>query len=95
MFGFQEIMVVSAVILGVIFLPRMTTPRTARRSTPMYIHISGRMRIALAASAIFPILAAAYFEPWHNDPVPFCYFGLGPVALGWLFYWVFRGFKRH
>jgi len=42
----------------------------------------------------YPVLAAAYFQPWQKDPILFCYVGVGPVVLGWLLFWVASGFRR-
>lgn len=92
MFGLQEILIVIAIILAILFVPRiMNRPPPARNG----VRISAKMRIALALSLIYPALAAAYFQPWHTDPVLFYYAGAGPVITGWLFFWVLSGFKKH
>ena len=94
MFGFQEMLFVAAVILAVIFIPKMISKRSAPRQVQRDIHLSGVLRFAIAVSVIYPVLAAAYFQPWRKDPVLFCYAGVGPVALGWLIFWVAAGFRR-
>ena len=98
MFGLQEILIVIAIILAILFVPRiMNRPpaRPAPRPAWTGVRISAKMRIALVLSLIYPALAAAYFQPWHTDPVLFYYAGAGPVVTGWLFFWVLSGFKKH
>ena len=96
MFGFQEILIISAIILGVLFIPRMMAPKREPRPrlvSPIKM-LSLQMRLVIAASIIYPVLAAGYFQPWKNDPVLFLYIGLGPVGLFWLLCWVLIGMKR-
>ena len=93
--GYQEILIISAIVLGVIFIPRMMTPR---KPSPQLVRhkkkLSGRRRAALALSAVYPLIVAAFIQPWQNHPVPYLYIGLGPVVLIWPTYWVVQGFKR-
>jgi hypothetical protein len=51
------------------------------------------MRLAIAISIVYPLAAAAYFEPWKKNLLLFLYMGIGPVALYWLMKWVFAGIK--
>ena len=39
------------------------------------------MRLAIAASAIWPVLIAAFMQPWKQDLFPYLYIGIGPVAV--------------
>ncbi len=94
MFGFQEILIVVALVLGVLFIPRMMAPKQPLRSAVPKIRLSGKTRIAVAAAFLYPALAAAYFQPWRKEPLLFFYMGIGPVVLGWLLWWVFQGFKK-
>lgn len=96
MFGFQEILIVTAIILGIIVLP----PRFRKRQKPTLqrpikpgVRLSGKMRIAVAVSVIYPALASFYFRPWQKEPILFYYIGVGPVVLGWLLHWVYKGFR--
>lgn len=93
MLGLQEILIITAIILGVIFLPRRFGKQPEQRSATK-IRLSGKMRAAVAASAIYLILSAAYFEPWRHKLGLFLYIGIGPVALGWLVCWVVLGFIK-
>jgi hypothetical protein len=94
--GIQEILVLVAIILVVLFLPRILNRGQARKpveSKPAFV-IPGKMRLAIAASLLWPAAIAAYMQPWKNDLVPFLYLGLGPVVLAWALFWVFTGFQK-
>ena len=94
MLGLQEIFIIAALILGLLFIPRILAGRRPQRVAEPKIRLSGKMRMAVTASAVFPALSAAYFQPWRKDQVMFLYIGIGPVVLAWLLYWVSVGFKR-
>ena len=94
MSGFQEILLVAAILLGILFVPRMMPRRITQTSTRPAVVISRNMRVAIAASVIYPVVAAAFLQPWRKDSILFLYAGLGPVLLGWLLYWVFTGRKK-
>ena len=94
MSGFQEILLVAAILLGILFVPRMMSRRNSQMSTRPAIVISRNMRVAIAASVIYPVIVAAFLQPWRKDLILFLYAGGGPVLLGWLFYWVFTGRKK-
>jgi len=93
MSGLQEILLILAILLGILFIPRILPGKPAHRDDGPRIRIPARMRIAIAASVIYPFSAAAYFQPWRKDLVLFLYTGIGPVVLGWLLVWVFGGFN--
>ena len=94
MSGFQEILLVAVIFLGILFVPRMLPKKGAPTSTRPAIAIPRNLRVAIAASVIYPIAAAAFLQPWRNDLILFLYAGMGPVLLGWLSYWVFTGRKK-
>ena len=94
MSGFHEILLVAAILLGILFLPRMMPRKDAQTSPRAVMVISRNLRIAMAASVIYPAVAAAFLQPWRKDLILFLYIGLGPVLLGWLLYWVFTGRKK-
>ena len=56
--------------------------------------ISRNIRMAIAASVIYPAILAAWLQPWRKDPIFFHYAGLGPVFVGWLLYWVLAGRRK-
>lgn len=95
MLGFQEILIISAIVVGAILIPRMPhqnkpAPRLMRPPKKL----SGRNRLAIAASLIYPLVMAAVMKPWQNDPIRFLYIGVGPVILSWLLFWVLEGYRR-
>ena len=94
MSGFHEILLVAAILLGILFLPRMMPGKGAKTSTRPAIVISRNLRVAIAASVIYPVMAAAFLQPWRKDLIPILYAGVGPVLLGWLIYWVYTGRKK-
>lgn len=97
MSGFQEILVILLILLGVLYLPRRGVRegagnmRRARRPLTM----SGRVRLAIALSVLWPAALVFYLRPWEGDPLPFLGFGLLPVAAGWAAAWVVTGYRRY
>jgi hypothetical protein len=94
--GIQEILVLVIIILGILFLPRILNRGQDKRpavSRPALV-ISGKMRLAIAASILWPAVTAAFMRPWDNDLSHYLYYGVGPVALIWIIYWVLTGFHK-
>ena len=99
MSGIQEILVIVVILLGIFFIPRITrqgqnvaAPRTAFLSASRFL--SGPMRLAIVTSVVWPLLAAAYYKPWQNEPLSFFYIGAGPVAAAWSVYWIVTGYRK-
>ena len=97
--GIQEILLIVAILMAIFFIPRMTgryRSQSISRSRPLSarIHLSGRRRLALLASLVWPLGIAIYLEPWRTSIVPFLYYGLGPVLLCWGISWVMYGFAE-
>ena len=95
--GIQEILVLVAIILGILFLPRILNrgQREEKAAAPKPAAVlSGKMRLAIAASILWPAVVAAIMQPWKNDLFPFLYIGLGPVGVLWIVFWVFTGFRK-
>ena len=94
--GIQEILILVAIILGILFLPRILNrgqeSRQVESKTPFVI--SGKMRLAIAASILWPAVIAVIMEPWKKDLFPFLYLGLGPVVLMWFIFWIYSGFRN-
>ncbi|MGD8521625.1 MAG: hypothetical protein PVF56_10820 [Desulfobacterales bacterium] len=94
--GIQEILILVAIILGILFLPRILNRGQDGgqvESKPPFV-ISGKMRLAIAASILWPAVIAVIMEPWKKDLFPFLYLGLGPVVLVWVIFWVYTGFRN-
>ena len=94
--GIQEILVLVAIIVGIMFLPRILNRGQEKKvaAPKPSVTLSGKMRLAIAASILWPAVIAAYMQPWKDDLIPALYVGLGPVILGWIFFWVYTGFIR-
>ena len=93
--GFQEILIIAAIILGLVFIPRMMEPKKPTvRPVRVPKRLTGRWRLAIALSILYPLVMAAVLQPWHGNTVGFLYFGFGPVLMAWLLYWVLQGFRR-
>lgn len=93
MLGAQEILIISAFVAGAIIIPRMMNQnRPALRLVRPRKRLSGKLRMAIAASVLFPLIVAAVVQPWRKDFIVYLYMGIGPVAAGWLIFWVLRGF---
>lgn len=94
MFGLQEILIIIGVILGLIFIPRMTANQRPQPRSEPKMRLSGKIRMAIVASLLYLGIAAAFVQPWRRDFLAFVYLGIAPVGLAWLIYWVFIGFKK-
>jgi predicted Na+-dependent transporter len=94
MSGFQEILLVAIILLGILFVPRMMSGRIEEGRKQPLPALSRKVRLAIVASILYPAIVAAFIQPWHRDVTVFMYAGLGPVVLGWLGYWAFTGRKR-
>ena len=94
--GIQEILVLVIIILGILLLPRILNrgPESSTGAAKPVFAITGRMRLAIAASVLWPVLIAAVMQPWKQDLFPFLYLGCGPVVLIWILYWVLIGFRK-
>jgi hypothetical protein len=94
--GIQEILVLVIIILALFFLPRILSRGQEKQAAvrkPM-IMLSGKIRLAVAASVLWPAVVAAFIQPWKGNLILFLYLGLGPVAVVWGSYWVFIGFRK-
>ena len=99
MSGIQEILVLIVIILGIFFLPRIInrgskSVASPSRTLPQIGALSGRFRLAVVLSILWPAAAALYFEPWHRNISTFIVCGIGPVVLLWGAFWVLSGFKK-
>lgn len=90
----QEILLIILIVLALFYLPRLVSRRDGKGAENVDAGLSGPLRLAIAASGAWPLLSALYFEPWDKDPLPFLYFGVGPVTAAWLCAWVLRGYKK-
>ena len=94
--GIQEILVLVVIILGILFLPRILNRGQEKKSAvprPAIV-ISGKMRLAIAASVLWPAVMAVFMQPWQKDLFHYVIIGICPVALVWIIYWVLTGFRK-
>jgi predicted Na+-dependent transporter len=94
--GIQEILVLVIIILAIFFLPRILSrgnEKPAAKTKPVAV-LSGKMRSAIAATVLWPAVIAAFIQPWNEDLILYLYLGVGPVAVIWIIYWVYIGFRK-
>jgi hypothetical protein len=94
--GIQEILVLVIIILGILFLPRILNRGQEKKPVvprPAIV-VSGKMRLAIAASVLWPAVMAAFIQPWQKDLSHYLILGVSPVAFIWLIYWVLTGFRK-
>ncbi len=96
--GFQEILLLALIGLGIFLIPRMmpNSRKTVKTERPVGIltALSGKMRLALVISVIWPLIVAFYIAPWADDLNLFLIIGPGVVITGWGTAWVISGFKQ-
>jgi len=94
--GIQEILVLVIIILGILFLPRILNRGQEKKPDLLRsaMVISGTMRLAISASVLWPVVMAAFMQPWEKELVHYLFLGVGPVVLLWIIYWVFIGFRK-
>ncbi len=94
--GIQEILVLVIIVLGILFLPRILNRGQEQQTVaakPVVV-LTGRMRLAIAASVLWPAVVAAFMQPWKQDLFSYLYLGPGPVLVVWILYWVITGFRK-
>lgn len=94
--GIQEILVLVIIILVIFFLPRILSRGQEKQASPAKpaVVLSGKMRLAIAASILWPAVIATVMQPWKEGLNQYLYLGVGPVAIIWLAYWVLSGFRK-
>jgi hypothetical protein len=94
--GIQEILVLVVIILGILFLPRILNRGQEKKSVASRpaLELSGKLRLAIAGSILWPAVMVAFMQPWKKDLVSYLYLGPGPVAVIWTIYWVVSGFRK-
>jgi len=96
MSGITEILLIVAILLGIFMLPRLMArkPAQADQTRVEGTPLTGRMRFAILASLLWPVLVAFFLRPWNSHWFAFFYIAVGPVALIWGIYWVCSGFRK-
>ena len=96
MSGLTEILLIVAIVLGILLLPRWLKkqpdgPDQSRARGPV---LTGWKRLALALSLLWLAVLAFYLEPWNNRWPVFLCAAVGPVVLAWVIFWVVSGFRK-
>ncbi len=94
--GMNEILLIAAIVLVVIFIPRVNASRKAgrpgvRSAARSGFALSGRQRLALFASIIWLVFWAVHYEPWQREWKLFVYIGAGPILVTWGLWWTLKG----
>jgi len=97
--GVQEILVLVIIILAIFLLPRIFSKEDPAKAANFSVSgvlstLTGKMRLALIMSLVWPLTVAGYLQPWKTGVHLFLYVGLGPVFVGWGVRWIAAGFKR-
>lgn len=93
--GFQEIGLLVIIALGIFFIPRMMKDKKPpQKILTRKKALSGRMRIALVLSFLWPVAMALYLQPWETGLRLFVILGAGPVIFFWCIKWVVAGFGK-
>ena len=95
MSGINEILLIGVIILAILFVPRIKNRNNLVRLPKPIVIISGKVRMAMAASVFWPVLLSAFLQPWKKNLDLFLYVGICPVLFGWVLYWVWRGFWKY
>lgn len=92
----MEILIVIAIILGIIILPRMFRRPPEPETGPLRrgFKLTGWMRLAILVSLIWAAFFALYLSPWNHRWDTFFYLGIGPVVLFWGIFWIIQGFRH-
>ena len=96
MSGFLEILIIVAIILGIVMLPRIMNRRSEPDIRPLNrgLKLNGWERMAILASFLWLTFIALYLKPWNNEWYIFFYGGPGPVVFFWGIYWFLLGFRK-
>ncbi len=97
--GINEILLVAAIVLAIIFIPRMTASRNTGRPRALTIvppgfALSGRQKLAILVSFFWVAFWAVYYEPWQKEWKLFVYVGPGPILVIWGLLWALRGLRK-
>lgn len=94
--GFTETLIIIAIILGIIVLPRRLgrQPERKSRSQMLVMKLNGWQRLAIFVSFLWLVFFVLYLRPWNNGWRVFFYAGVIPVVLYWGIFWIFLGFRK-
>lgn len=96
--GIQELLLLIIIVMAIVLLPRMTATGKGRSAPRHAVRLrlsafTGRQRLAILLSVLWPAAIALYLSPWRNGWQKFMVVGAGPVAVVWGAVWVIAGFR--
>jgi hypothetical protein len=97
--GIQELLLPILIIMAIIMLPRITgrgknnIPLKSLQS-PQLPYFSGKLRLAIVSTILWPAIVALYLNPWNTGWKTFIIIGLGPVVIMWCLVWIIAGYKK-
>jgi hypothetical protein len=97
--GLTEILLILLIVVVLFFLPRLvarSAPPVRKVSPqPLMEKLSGRWRLVILASVVWPAAMAMWLQPWTSNRTLFMEIGVAPVIVCWGMYWVISGFRKH
>lgn len=96
MSGVTEILLVIAIVLAIFFLPRLAGKKNVEKGYghEQTLAVSGKMRIAILVSILWPAAIALILKPWDRALIQFLYLGIAPVVFFWGVGWVIVGYRK-
>jgi len=105
----QEILVIVAIGLAVLFIPRLmnrnassesrSSARTGSQSQSIIQFLKtglpGWIRLLIVISILWIAGCAIYLKPWEQDSFLFFCIGLGPIVVVWGGIWVWAGYVKY
>ena len=93
--GTQEILILVVIIAAIFFLPRLMAKKPDGPVTLRPVkRLSGRMRLAIFVSILWPIALGLFLRPWQQGLILFLCVGILPVSLAWGIGWVVAGYRK-
>ena len=92
--GFQEILTLILIILVIFFLPKIAGSRKETELKRKPFIVSGKMRIIIAISVLWPFVTGFIIKPWNNNLTEYFIYGFFPILILWSLIWIIDGFKK-
>jgi predicted Na+-dependent transporter len=96
--GFHEILLIAALVLGFLYVPRFLSHRGRSSATGesarswVGTRIGWGMRAVIVVSVLWPVMVGLYTRPWSGSFLGFVRLGVVPVLAFWGVLWIAAGF---